>query len=467
MAKNKTQDLTVGSPVKLMLGFIGPLLFGLLFQQFYSMVDTLVVGKTLGVDALAGVGSTGSISFLVLGLCNGICAGFSIPVAQKFGQKDEEGLRRFVGNMIWLGAVIALVVTVVTTCLCRRILTWMDTPQETFRYAYEYIWVIFLAIPATMLYNLLSGIIRSLGDSKTPLVFLILSSLLNVALDLALIVGCKMGVAGAGWATLISQLISGLLCLGYMAKRFPILHLSREDLRFRPVYARHLLNMGLPMGLQYSITAIGSILLQFSVNGLGSAAMAAITAGDKVAFLCACPYDAMGTAIATFAGQNLGAKKPERIHQGVRSCALLGIVYAVVIFCVMYLWGGNVSMLFLDSKDQAAVETILPLSRQYLLTFMSFYVLLMFVNLLRFTIQGLGYSQLAVMAGVLEMVARSVVGICLVPAFGFHAVCFASPAAWLMADSFLFPAYFYCMKKRGYVRSGAKNSGGNPQADVL
>lgn len=451
MSKNATRDLTTGSPMRLMLSFMLPLIFGLLFQQFYSMVDTVVVGKFLGVEALAGVGSTGSINFLVLGLCNGICAGFAIPVAQKFGQRDYDGLRRFVGNMIWLGVVIALTVTLTTTSLCRRILTWMDTPEDTFSYAYEYIWIIFLGIPATMLYNLLSGILRSLGDSRTPLYFLILSSLLNVALDVAFIVGFRMGVAGAGWATLLSQLISGALCLVYMAKRFPLLRLSRDDIRFRGVYARHLLAMGLPMGLQYSITAIGSILLQTAVNGLGANAMAAVTAGSKVTMLCACPFDAMGTTAATFAGQNLGAGKPERIHQGVRDCTVLGVVYSGAILLAMYFWGGSLSMLFLDSKDAASVAAIAPMSRQFVLANLVFYVPLLFVNLLRFTIQGLGFSELAVVAGVFEMVARGVFGLCLVPWLGFSAVCFASPAAWIMADAFLFPAYVSCMKKRGFT----------------
>lgn len=450
MAKSTVKDLTVGSPMKLILSFMLPLLFGLLFQQFYSMVDTVVVGKFLGVDALAGVGSTGSINFMVLGLCNGVCAGFAIPVAQKFGQKDFEGLRRFVGNMIWLGIAIALLVTLLTTTLCGQILRWMDTPEETFSFAYDYIWVIFLGIPATMLYNLLSGVIRSLGDSKTPLVFLILSSLLNVALDVLFIVLFRMGVAGAGWATLLSQLISGLMCLGFIIKRFPLLHLGREDLQFRWVYARHLLNMGLPMGLQYSITAIGSILLQTAVNGLGANAMAAVTAGSKVYMLCACPYDAIGTTAATYAGQNLGAGKPERVHQGVRACTVLGVAYAAGIFLAMYFWGSQLCLMFLDTKDAAAVAAIGTLSRQFLLTNLVFFVPLLFVNLLRFTIQGLGFSEFAVFAGVFEMVARGVFGLCLVPWLGFPAVCFASPAAWVMADLFLFPAYYACMKKRGY-----------------
>ncbi len=450
MARNKTQDLTVGSPMKLILSFMLPLTFGLLFQQLYSMVDTLVVGQTLGVDALAGVGSTGSVNFLVLGLCNGICAGFAIPVAQKFGQKDMEGLRRYVGNMIWLGVAIAAIVTLVTTTLCSNILTWMHNPEETFRYAYDYIFVIFLGIPATMLYNLLSGILRSLGDSKTPLFFLILSSLLNIALDILFIVVFQMGVAGAAWATLVSQLVSGIACLVYMIKRFPILHLSRDDLHLRREYALALLGMGLPMGLQYSITAIGSIMLQTAVNDLGPTAMAAMTAGSKVSFLCACVYDAMGTTAATFAGQNWGAQKPERIHKGVLCSTILGVIYAVLIFGAMSLWGDDLARLFLDSDDQAAADLILPMSQQFLLTNLAFYVALLFVNLLRFTIQGLGFSRLAVFAGIFEMVARGVFGLCLVPWLGFSAVCYASPVAWIMADLFLFPAYFYCMKKRGF-----------------
>ena len=451
MAKSGTRDLTVGSPMGLILSFMLPLLFGLLFQQFYSMVDTVVVGKFLGVEALAGVGSTGSVNFLVLGLCNGVCAGFAIPVAQKFGQKDFDGLRKFVGNMIWLGSIIALVVTLTTTVLCRQILIWMDTPAETFDYAYNYIWVIFLGIPATMLYNLLSGIIRSLGDSRTPLVFLILSSLLNVALDIVFIVTFRMGVAGAGWATLLSQLISGVLCLAFMVRRFPVLHLSRDDLRLRSTYARHLLNMGLPMGLQYSITAIGSILLQTAVNGLGANAMAAVTAGSKVQMLCACPYDAIGTTAATFAGQNLGAGKPERIHQGVWDCTILGVAYAVIIYAAMYFFGRDLCLMFLDTKDAQAVAVIGTMSRQFLLVNLAFYVPLLFVNLLRFTIQGLGFSEFAVLAGVFEMIARGVFGMCLVPLLGFSAVCYASPAAWVMADLFLFPAYIHCMKKRGFT----------------
>lgn len=452
MADERMKDLTRGVPMKLILSFMLPLLFGMLFQQFYNMVDTVVVGKTLGMEALAGVGSTGSINFLVLGLCNGICAGFAIPVAQKFGQRDYDGLRRFVGNMIWLGSGFAFAITLVTTALCRNFLTWMHTPADTFAYAYDYIFLIFLGIPATMLYNLLSGIIRSLGDSRTPLYFLIFSSLLNVVLDVLFIVGFRMGVAGAGWATLLSQLISGLLCLRYMAVHFPVLRLRRTDLRIDRRYIRHLLAMGLPMGMQYSITAIGSILLQASVNSLGAAAMAAMTAGSKVSMFAVCPFDAIGSTAATYAGQNIGAGKPERVREGVKDAAILGVSYSVLILGVVALFGGGLTTLFLDPSDRAAVDQIVPMSREFLLCNAFFYVPLLYVNLLRFTIQGLGYSNLAVIAGVFEMVARGLFGLCLVPRLGFQAACFASPAAWVMADLFLYPAYEYCMKKKGAPR---------------
>lgn len=450
MSNLRTKDLTAGSPLKLMLSFMLPLLFGMLFQQFYNMVDTIVVGNILGVDALAGVGSTGSVNFLVLGLCNGICAGFAIPVAQKFGEKDLAGLRRFVGNMIWLAVIVAVAATLTTTVLCRQILTWMNTPAEAFRYAYDYLFVVFLGIPAAMLYNLLSGILRSLGNSKTPLIFLIISSLLNVGLDLMFILVFRMGVAGAGLATLISQLVSGVLCLFYIVRKFPILRLSREDLRLDGFHVKRLLSMGLPMGLQYSITAIGTILVQTAVNGLGPVAMAAVTAASKVGSFCFCPFDAMGSTAATFAGQNVGAGKPERVHQGVKELSLLGCAYSVAMFLVLFFWGHDLTLLFLDTQDPAVTAQVLPLSRQYLLIISALRIPQMLVNILRFTIQGMGFSELAVFAGVFELVARSAVALGLIPVIGFLGVCFSDPSAWIMADLFLIPAYFACLKKCGY-----------------
>jgi len=449
VANSSTKDLTVGSPMKLIIRFLLPLLLGMLFQQFYSTVDTMIVGRFLGVDALAGVGSTGSVSWMLLGFCMGVCSGFAIPVAQKFGSHDDAGLRRTVGNILWLSAIIAVIMTLGISSLCRNILVWMKNPPETFSYAYDYIFIIFLGIPATVLYNMLSGIIRSLGDSKTPLLFLIFSSVLNVILDLVLIVALKMGVAGVAIATVLSQLISGILCLVYMIRHFPILHLSRDDLKLRGAECRMLLSMGLPMGLQYSITSIGTILMQTAINRLGAAAMAAVTAADRLVVTLVIPLDAIGTAAATYAGQNIGARKLERIHAGTKACATLGIAYSVFIFIAVLLVGDIMLGIFVEPGQ----TVVLQLGYQFLKTVSSFFILLLFVNLLRFSIQGMGFSNYAMIAGVLEMIARGALALFLVPRFGFDAVCFANPTAWIMADAFLIPMYFYGMKRLGYKKS--------------
>lgn len=307
MAKNATREMTSGSPVKLILSFAVPLLLGMLFQQFYSMVDTIIVGKSLGVDQLAGVGSTGAINFMIIGFCNGVCSGFAIPIAQSFGAKDYKRLRKFVANAAWLSIAFAAVMTVVVCVLCRQILFWMDTPENIFEYAYSYIFIIFLGIPATYLYNLLSGIIRSLGDSRTPVIFLVISAMLNIIFDLLAILVLHMGVAGAAWATVLSQLISGILCFLYMRKQYDILKFEKDEMKFEGRQAIILCNMGIPMGLQYSITAIGSVILQTAVNSLGSQAVAAVTAAGRISGFSCCPFDALGSTMATYAGQNVGA----------------------------------------------------------------------------------------------------------------------------------------------------------------
>ena len=244
-----TKDLTQGSPVRLILGFALPLLAGMLFQQLYNLVDTLIVGRFLGMEALAGVGATGSINFLVLGFCMGICSGFAIPVAQQFGAHEESRMREFVSNGTWLSIVFAVVMTVLTVVYCADILRLMNTPKDCFDQAYNYIVVIFAGIPFTFLYNLLSGWLRSLGDSKTPLFFLVLSSVLNVILDLAFILIFKLGVFGASLATVLSQAISGMLCLLFIAVKVPILHITREEWRLQSKRMIELCAYGVPTGI--------------------------------------------------------------------------------------------------------------------------------------------------------------------------------------------------------------------------
>lgn len=441
-----TKDLTTGSPMRLILGFALPTLLGMLFQQLYNMMDTMIVGKLLGATALAAVGSTGSINFFVIGFCMGVCNGFAIPVAQRMGAGDYSQMRRYVANAAWLAIAFAAVLTVATGLLCGTILTTMRTPADIYDGAYWYIFIIFMGIPATFLYNLLAAIIRSLGDSKTPVYFLAMSSVLNIGLDLAFILVFRLGVVGASLATVLSQGVSGLACLVYMVKKFPILHMNREERRLDARSCRALCFMGVPMGLQYSITAIGSIFLQSAVNSLGSLYVAGMAAGSKLFQLLGCPYDAMGATMATYCGQNVGAVKLDRLGKGVRACSLLGLIYAIVAFGSMLLFAPQGAMLFLDPTEPE-ITTLVALTAQYVRTLTAFFFPLALVNIVRFSIQGMGFSGLAILAGVMEMIARTAVGIIFVPMFGYTAACFASPAAWLCADAFLIPACMGSIKR--------------------
>ncbi len=443
MAQETMRDMTEGSPFKLILGFAIPMFLGFLFQQFYSMVDTIIVGKYLGVTALAAVGSTGSINFMINGFCIGVCSGFAIPVAQKFGARDYSGLRKFVANAAWLSIVVSIVLTAVVSVLCMDILVWMKTPEDILQQAYSYILIIFLGIPTTFLYNMTSGIIRSLGDSKTPVYFLLLASVLNIVLDLFTIIVLKMGPAGAAYATVISQGVSGILCLIFMRSRYPILKMTKEERRVDKSKMAVLCGMGFPMGFQYSVTAIGNVILQSAVNSLGSMAVAAVTAGSRVTMFFCTPFDALGGTMATWAGQNVGAGKLDRVKSGVRYANIIGFVYSVIAFVILFFFGRSISLLFVD----AAETEILDQAWLYLVGNALFYIPLVLVNVVRFSIQGMGYSKFAILAGVCEMFGRSFVGFFLVPIFGYPVVCIGSPVAWICADLFLVPAFYSCLKK--------------------
>ena len=436
------KDMTQGSPMKLILGFSIPLLFGLLFQQFYSMVDTIIVGHYLGVDALAAVGATGSVNFLIIGFCMGICNGFAIPVAQEFGAGNEKNLRKYVTNGVRLAVVFAVVMTIVVVLLCRPILRLMQTPENIIDASYSYIVIIFIGIPVTYLYNMTSAIIRSLGDSKTPVIFLTLAAILNIGLDLLCIIVFHWGVAGAAIATVASQAVAGICCFLFMRKKFAILQMSRDDWMKDRNFMGKLCSMGLPMGLQYSITAIGSVILQSAVNSIGSDAVATVTAGGKLSMFLMCPFDAMGSTMATYGGQNVGAGKFDRIGKGLKSCVLLGAAYSAIALGVVVLFGRSLLLLFLDSGETAILEN----AKWYVTMNVCFYFALALVNIVRFLIQGMGYSRLAVFAGMFEMVARGLAGFVLVPCFGFTAVGFANPLAWIFADIFLIPAYIFVRK---------------------
>ena len=434
--ENKVRDLTEGRPMRLIISFAAPLLFGFLFQQLYSFVDTALVGRFLGADKLAAVGATGSVNFLVLGFCNGFCSGFAIPVAQAFGAKDHKALKQSVAQAVYLCAGLSLGMAALTGALCPWMLRVMDTPEAILPGAVSYIRIIFLTIPLTVLYSMAGGILRSLGDSRTPVVFLVAASLINIALDILFILVFRMDVAGAAVATAISQGVSGLGCVIVIVKRYPLLRLSRDDWRFRPALAGKLLGTGVPMGLQFSITAIGSVILQTAVNGLGVSAVAAIATASKISMCLVCVFDALATTMATFAGQNMSAGKISRIREGIAACAKIGVVYSLAAFALSLAAAQELIGLFLDTAKEAEVTA---LAVRFLHINTAFYVPLLFIYILRLAIQGMGYTRVAMIAGVFEMGARIAVALVLVPALGFTGACLANPAAWVMADVFLFP----------------------------
>ncbi|MBS5801314.1 MAG: MATE family efflux transporter, partial [Clostridiales bacterium] len=360
-----------------------------------------------------------------------------------FGAQDESSLRKYVANSVWLAILFSLVTTIIVCVLCRQILIWMGTPSDIFEDSYAYIFVIFLGIPVVYLYNLLSGILRSLGDSKTPLYFLIISSLLNIVLDLIAILVLDMGVGGAAWATVISQGISGILCLLYMMKNYSILKIKKEEWVPNGQLMKTLCMMGVPMGLQYSITAIGSVILQTAVNSLGSMAVAAITAGNKINMIFCCPFDAMGSTMATYAGQNVGAGKFDRVTDGAKACSIMAIIYSVISCIILSAFGETLALIFVNKAEVEVIKNAALLLKYTSL----FFFPLALVNIVRFSIQGMGFGNLAMFAGVCEMIARGMVGFVFVPMIGYTAACFAGPVAWIMADLFLIPAYFYVLKK--------------------
>ena len=410
---SKVKEMTTGPALPLIFSFTMPLLLGNLLQQTYSLIDASIVGKFLGINALASVGASTSVIFLILGFCNGCCCGFGIPVAQK-------------------------------CYYCRDILRMMRTPDLIFDGAYDYLLVTFIGIPCTFFYNLLASIIRALGDSKTPFWFLLLSTILNVFLDLFCILVLGWGVMGAAIATVVSQGVSALLCYFYMIRKFPILRPeSASDRKFHSGLARTLLAMGVPMGLQFSITAIGSIMLQSANNALGTTCVAAFTSAIRIKMFFICPFESLGIAMATYGGQNYGAGKPGRIWQGVKVSSAMMFSYALVVAAILLLFSRQLALLFVDPHE----TEILDKAALYLHVSCFFFPILGLLCILRYTIQGVGFSNFAMFSGIMEMIARTLVSLYAVSTWGYLAVCFGDPTAWIAADLFLVPAFWYVYKQ--------------------
>ena len=442
MSSNNVNDMTVGSPMRAIFRFAVPLILGYILQQMYLIIDTVIVGRWIGVNALAAIGASTSIMFLIMGFCNGSCAGFAIPVAQAFGAKDFRKMRTYVSNSYRIAITFAVVITLLSCLFCKNILHLVNTPLEVFDDAYIFLMLQFAAIPFTIGYNLLAGQIRALGNSKQPFYFLITASVVNILLDVLLILILGLDVEGAGIATLLSQAFSVCLCIRFIKKKMQILIPQGEERDFDNKKISILLNNGVPMGLQFSITGIGIIMLQSANNALGITCVAAFIAAMRIKYLFTCVFENIGVAMATYCGQNLGAKKMERISQGVRAAIKMMLIFFVFSFIVITPFADDMMTLFVD-KGEAEVVTY---AAEFMRIACYFYPCLGLLTIFRYSIQGLGYSNLSMMSGVMEMIARCGVSLWLVPAFAWTGVCYGDPVAWVMADMFLLPAFWWLFK---------------------
>lgn len=438
-----TKSMTTGSPAKLILLFSLPLILGNIFQQFYSMADTIIVGRTIGVNALAAVGCTGSISFFILGFVMGFTSGLSIITAQRFGAQDEEGIKRSFASSILLSIIITVVMTVLSLILVRPIMTLLQTPTEIIEDAISYIRIIFLGIGASVLFNLASNTMRALGDSKTPLFFLIFACCINIVLDLVFILIFDMGVAGAGVATILSQLLSGICCFIFIKKKMPLLWIEKRHFYAGWAEIKRHLFTALPMAFQMSIIAIGSLILQFALNSLGATSVAAYTASQKIDSIATMPLNSFGAAMATYAAQNHGAGKPERIRKGVFQCILISVSFSVLMSLMNIFAGSNLTAIFVGKGE----TQVLALSETYLQINGAFYSVLALLFIYRFTLQGLGNGIIPTVAGIMELIMRAFGALILADSFGFAGACCANPLAWIGACIPLAIAYYVTIRK--------------------
>ena len=436
--KSGTTDLTVGKPLFQILRFALPLVLGTLFQQLYSFADTVIVGRCLGTDALGAVGTTYSLNFLILGFVQGACVGFGIPVAETFGAKDQGGLRKYLFNGALLCVVLSVVFTIFTTLMAGPLLQLIHTPEELYADAVLYIRIIFLGIPATVLYNYASSVLRAMGDSQHPFYFLLAASVLNIGLDYLLIVSMGMGVDGAALATVLSQLLSGGLCAFWFFTRTA----KQEELTFRGQnsllsagHCKRLAYIGFPMGFEYSVSAIGAVIMQDAINLLGSTAVAAQTAGEKIRQMFTLPMESVGMAMATYVGQNHGAHRTDRIQQGIKDGCTIQLTYCVAAWVVIFFVKPYAVGLVLGDADPAVTAGAI----QYLAIMSMLFCFHGLLMIFRNTLQGLGYSVQAIISGVGELIGRSLGGLLAVKTgLGYVGICLSNPFAWGLA-------MLYCM----------------------
>ena len=442
--KQTISDMTTGSPTKLIIRFMIPMFLGNLFQQFYNVVDSIVAGQFLGVQALAAIGSTGSLMFFVIGWLNGLTSGFAIMVAQCFGAKKEDRMRHYVAMSVYLSVAFALVMTIGLTLANEPILRLMNYSEEIMPEVKAYMGIIYAGLLVTVAYDALSAFLRALGDSRSPLYFLMISAGINVFLDIVFIVVMGMGVEGCAYATVIAQAISAFCCFIYIVKKYPILHLKKEDFRYSWNSVKKLLGLGIPMALQFSITAIGTIIVQGAVNVYGETYMAGFSAAGKLQNILGTVFVAFGATVATYVGQNRGAGRIDRVREGVRCTQYMILAWSVIVMILMFFFGKYMTCIFVNSSE----TDVLAVSVEYFHTVFWCYPFLGSIFLYRNTLQGMGYGLVPMMGGIFELAARTIIVLLVAGRTSFRGVCLADPAAWIAALIPLVPYYIYIMRKQ-------------------
>ena len=438
-------NMTEGKPLPIMLKFMLPLFIGNAFQQVYNAVDSVIVGNYVGADALAAVGSTGTIMFLMNGLAMGLTTGFTVLVSQKFGEGDMEGTKKAAGNGAVLSIFVILVMTLIFSLCMRPLLTAMNTPANIFEDAYSYISVICYGMVCLVGYNFLSSSLRAIGNSRVPLISLIVSACMNVVLDLWFIIGLHMGTAGAAWATVLSQGTSFLFCAIHIMRKEDAIRPSKKHFRLDRRFYLTQLRIGVPMSLQFGITASGTIIMQAAINLFGSVPVAAYAAVGKVHNIASMGMIAMGQTMATYAGQNFGARKPERIRDGVRKAVLVEIIYALATSAILYFGMPVYIKWFFDASVD--LTPILSYANTIVLAWGLFYVPLSLIFIFRNVMQGCGFGLLPMLGGVVELIARLICAVAAMQTMQFVLAALCDPMAWLAAFLWTMICYFIVMKK--------------------
>ena len=456
-------DLTKGAPVKLMLLFSIPLLIGNIFQQFYNIADIIIVGRTLGINALASVGAVSPLFFLIMFILVGLTNGFAVITGQRFGAKDFDGVRKSVTMSCILGFVFTAIFTIVCSVLMKYILIWMNVPVEIFKDAFDYIQIIVYGLMIVTFYNMLASIIRALGDSMTPLYCLIIASILNIFLALLFILKFHWGVAGSAFAVVVSQGISVILCLLYVKKQFPILHLKKSDWKFNwkedYKFALEHLKVGLPMSMQFAILGLSILIIQTVCNSFGADIIASFTAALRIEQIATLPMISFGVALATFVAQNFGANNFSRIRYGVKRASLINIGLSLFMAFVMHFYGGDLVRVFIGEGNNSIVK----LAHDYLFVSSLFYFFLAQIFIYRNALQGLGRATIPLFASIGELLVRAWVAIYLAIKIGYLGVFYAGPIAWVTASLVLAIGYYstiktFIFKKQQELRRGRFNN---------